>query len=149
MSTTDTIDHTTLSRLVEAGAIRAAHVVAQAGGWAVLVKYGLHERPLAVRRSHEVRLFKKFETLVAYLKEIGLARFDVDAANYDPATLTTQRRPDRSEALKRAHESAAYDAWFREQVQESIDDPRPDVSHEQVMIKVQAVIDAARVNRAR
>ena len=149
MSTTDTIDHTTLSRLVKAGAVSAAHVVAQTGGWAVLIQYGLHERPLAVRRSREVRLFKKFETLVAYLKKIGLARFDVDAANYDPDTLVTQRRPDRSKALKRAHESAAYDAWFREQVQESINDPRPSVPHEEVMTKVQAVIDAAQANRAR
>ena len=146
---TDTIDHTTLSRLVEAGAVRAAHVVAQAGGWAVLIKYGLHERPLAVRRSREVRLFKRFETLVSYLKELGLAKFDVDAAAYDPTTLSTQRRPDRSEALKRAHESAAYDAWFREQVQESIDDPRPSIPHDQVMAKAQAIIDAARANRAR
>ncbi|WP_446662251.1 antitoxin PaaA2 family protein, partial [Escherichia coli] len=40
-------------------------------------------------------------------------------------------RPDRAEALKRAHEAAAYDAWFREQVQAAIDDPRPALSHEE------------------
>ncbi len=123
----ETIDHGTLSRLVEAGAVRGAHIVGQSGGWAVLVKYGMTERPLAAQRSRQVRLFRKFETLVSYLKEIGIARFDVDAANYDPDTATTPRRPDRAEALKRAHEAAAYDAWFREQVQASIDDPRPSV----------------------
>ncbi|WP_294253514.1 hypothetical protein [Propionivibrio sp.] len=75
----ETIDHGTLSRLVEAGAVRGAHIVGQSGGWAVLVKYGMTERPLAVQRSRQVRLFKKFETLVGYLGEIGIARFDVDA----------------------------------------------------------------------
>ncbi|WP_407830903.1 antitoxin PaaA2 family protein [Verminephrobacter eiseniae] len=34
--------------------------------------------------------------------------------------------------MKRAHEAAAYDAWFREQVQASIDDPRPSMSDEEV-----------------
>ena len=68
----ETIDHGTLSRLVEAGAVRGAHIVGQSGGWAVLVKYGMTERPLAAQRSRQVRLFKKFETLVGYLGEIGM-----------------------------------------------------------------------------
>ncbi len=127
----DTIDHGTLSRLVEAGAVRGAHVVGQSGGWAVMVKYGMTERPLAAQRTRQVRLFRKLETLVSYLRAIGIARFDVDAANYDTNTATASRRPDRSEALKRAHEAAAYDAWFRDQVQQSIDDPRPSVSDEE------------------
>jgi hypothetical protein len=126
---TDTIDHTTLMRLVEAGAVRSAHVVGQPGGWGVIVKYGMVERPLAAQRSREVRIFRKLETLVSYLKEIGLPRFDVDAANFDPDTLKeTRKRPDRAAAMRSAHEAAAYDAWFREQVQASIDDPRPSVS---------------------
>lgn len=123
----ETIDHGTLSRLVEAGAVRGAHIVGQSGGWSVLVKYGMIERPLAAQRSRQVRLFRKFETLVSYLKAIGIARFDVDATSYDAETAQSARRPDRAEALKRAHEAAAHDAWFREQVQASIDDPRPSV----------------------
>ena len=123
----EAIDHGTLSRLVEAGAVREVHIVGQSGGWAVLVRYGVTERPLAAQRTRQVRLFRKFETLVSYLKGIGIARFDVDAANYDPAVLKAARRPDRAEALTRAHEALAYDAWFREQVQASIDDPLPGV----------------------
>ncbi|CDL87035.1 hypothetical protein [Xenorhabdus cabanillasii] len=34
---TETIDHSTLYRLVEVGAIRAAHVVGTPDGWAVMV----------------------------------------------------------------------------------------------------------------
>lgn len=140
----ETIDHGTLSRLVEAGAVRGAHIVGQSGGWAVLVKYGMYERPLAAQRSRQVRLFKKFETLVGYLKGIGIVRFDVDAANYDVTTATTSRRPDRAEALKNAHQAAAYDTWFREQVQASIDDPRPSMAGEVVEAKFAAKRDALR-----
>ncbi len=59
----------------------------------------------------------------------------------------TARRPDRSEALKHAHEAAAYDAWFREQVRASIDDPRLSIPHAEVMADVQAVIDGAETKR--
>ena len=127
----ETIDHGTLSRLVEAGAVRGARIVGQAGGWAVFVKYGTTERPLAAQRSRQVRLFRKFETLVSYLKDMGIAHFDVDAANYDAATATTARRPDRAVALKHAHAAAAHDIWFRGQVQASIEDPRPSVSDDE------------------
>ncbi len=65
----ETIDHGTLSHLVEAGVVRGAHIVGQPGGWAVMVRYGMHERPLAAQRSRNVRLFRKFETLVSYLKK--------------------------------------------------------------------------------
>jgi Asp-tRNA(Asn)/Glu-tRNA(Gln) amidotransferase C subunit len=91
----DTIDHHTLSSLVEAGAVRGAQVIGKVGGWGVLIKYGTVERPLATTRSKKVRLFKKLETVVAYLKDLGISRFDVDAAQYDPATVHTSMRPDR------------------------------------------------------
>lgn len=135
----DTIDHATLSRLVEAGAVHGAHVVGQPGGWAVMVKYGMQERPLATQRSRQVRVFRRFETLVSYLKDVGLSQFDVDAANYDQNSATAPKRPDRAEALKQAHEAAAYDKWFREQVQASIDDPRPSVSNEEANAHMERV----------
>lgn len=34
----------------------------------------------------------------------------------------------------------AYDAWFRTQVQKSIDDPRPSIPHDQVMSEVRALL---------
>ena len=126
----ETIDHNTLARLIEAGAVRAAHVIGQVGGWGVLIKYGMVERSLSATRSGKVRIFKKLETVVNYLKELGISHFDVDSANYDASTLKTYARPDRAEAMKRAHEAVAYDDWFKTQVQASIDDPRPSISDE-------------------
>jgi hypothetical protein len=43
---TEMIDHTTLTRLVEAGAIHATAVVGQSDGWNVSIKYGTTERLL-------------------------------------------------------------------------------------------------------
>jgi hypothetical protein len=136
---TNTIDHGTFSRLVEAGAVRAAHVVGQPGGWALMVKYGMHERPLAAKNTGAVRVWRRFETLASYLKDVGLTQFDVDASNYDPTSSTAARRPDRAEALKNAHEAAAYDKWFREQVQASIEDPRQSVSDEEANAHMEQV----------
>ena len=68
------------------------------------------ERSLAAQYSRNVRLFRRFETLVSYLKDISIARVDVDSSNYTPDAINTARIPDRAEALKRAHEAAAYDA---------------------------------------
>ncbi|MBS9435035.1 hypothetical protein [Photorhabdus hainanensis] len=51
---------------------------------------------------------------------------------------STPNRPDRVEALKRAHEAALYDAWFRKQVQAAIDDPHPCVPHEEVKARFAA-----------
>jgi hypothetical protein len=83
--TTETIDHTTLFKLAKAGVVHSAHVVGQARGWGILVKYGMTERVLAAQRSHQVRIFRKLETLVGYMKSLGIPRFDVDAVNFDPA----------------------------------------------------------------
>lgn len=142
---TETIDHMTLSQLAEAGAVRSAHIVGQKGGWGVLVKYGRTERILAAQRSHKVRIFRKFETLVSYLKGVGIVRFDVDAVNYDADSLkTTRTRPDRAEAMKSAHEAAAYNKWLKAEVQEAIDDASPSIPHSEVMQDVRAVIAKAR-----
>lgn len=152
---TETIDHNTLSRLVEAGAVRGAHVIGQAGGWGVLIQYGMLERPLATSRSKQVRTFKKLETLVAYLKDIGISRFDVDATQYDPASLKTYTRPDRAAAMRQAHEAAVHDKWFREQVELAVkeaDDPNTVwIPHEVVKADMQRQREAllARIERER
>jgi hypothetical protein len=64
------------------------------------------------------------------LQGLGISHFHVDASSYDPQQLKTYARPDRAEAMKQAHEAAAYEEWFKRQVQLSIDDPRPSISDE-------------------
>jgi len=99
---TNSIDHVTLLRLVEAQAIRGADVIGQQGGWGIVVKYGMVERPL-VTRTGNLRIFKKMETLVAYLKSIGIVQFFCNASNFDPETVkNTIVRPDVSKRMKQA-----------------------------------------------
>lgn len=131
---TETIDHGTLAELVKAGAVRGAHVVGQPGGWSLRVKYGAAERMLVAQRSRQARVFRRMETLVSYLKDVGIERFDVDAADYEADGGKVHARPDRAEALRRTHEAAAHDRWFREQIEEAVkeaDDPDTEwVPHE-------------------
>lgn len=129
---TDTIDHVTLERLVEAGVVRGAHIVGQPGGWGVVIQYGVIERALAAKRG-AIRIFRKFETLVSYLRGIGITKYQVDASHFDPVAFKTDRkRTDAADRMKNAHEAAAYKGWLTQQVQEAIDDPRPSVPHSEV-----------------
>ncbi|AXF19197.1 hypothetical protein CUJ89_00775 [Burkholderia pyrrocinia] len=128
---TETIDQKTLVQLVEAGAVRAARVVGCGNGWAVSARCGANERFLSAKRG-DVRVFRRFETLVSFLRDIGISRFDVDASDFDPDAAGGATRPDRAAALKAAHEAAAHDRWFRDQVQQALDDPRPSVPDAEV-----------------
>ncbi len=44
-------------------------------------------------------------------------------------------------------EADAYDKWFREKVQASLDDPRPLIPHDQVMAELDAIIEAAKARK--
>ncbi|SAL88148.1 hypothetical protein AWB74_08426 [Caballeronia arvi] len=69
------------------------------------------------------------------IRALGLqnGRFSLEAWRPDEAELDRPSRPDRAEAMKQAHSNAtAYEKWFREQVQKSLDDPRPNVPHAKV-----------------
>lgn len=133
----DTIDHVTLQHLVEAGAVKGADVIGQPGGWGIIIKYGMTQRALAARRG-AIRVFSRFETLVNYLKCIGISQFVVNASNYDPTDKKTHR-PDSAVRMKRTFDAADHDKWFREQVEEGIreaNDPNTVwVSNEEVMAK--------------
>lgn len=129
-----TIDHGTLRRLVDAGAHVGAEVVGSGGSWGIVITDGRSSQTLAATRGRP-RIFRQFETLASYLKALGIVEYRVNAAEFEPGGIRKQA-PDRrsvkaSERMKRAHEAAAYDAWLRDQVQASIDDPRPSLDDEQ------------------
>ena len=130
MQTSDkTIDHGTLRRLVDAGAQVGAEVVGGAGGWGVVINYGRASQTLAATRGTP-RTWRQFETLAGYLKELGIVEYRVNTAEFEPgaavANPADKRSAMASERMKRAHR-AVHDTWFREQIQASIDDPRPSV----------------------
>ena len=132
-TTANTINHLTLTRLIEAGAVQGASIVGQPGGWSVVVQCGVNERALAAKRG-AVRVFRKFDTLVSYLLDLGLTHYQVDASGFDRASTRTARtRADASERLKTAHQAAAYAAWLTQEVKAALDDPRPSMTHEEVV----------------
>jgi len=130
-----TIDHITLSHLADAGAVRAAQVIGQDDGWSIMIKYGLHELPLAARQSKQIRSFKKFETVVNYLRKIGIVNYQVDATNYDPS-IKSHSRPDRSEAMKAAHAAIAHEKWQAQRVKATLDDEREPLSQEDAFAEI-------------
>ena len=72
-----------------------------------------------------MRIFKKFDTLAIYLKQIGIETFKTDTRQFDPKVMHV-KRADTSERMRKAHEAAAHDAWFRAQVERGLqeaDDP--------------------------
>ncbi len=128
-----TIDHGTLRRLVDAGAHVGVEVVGGVGGWGVVINYGRASQTLAATRGTP-RTWRQFETLAGYLKELGIVEYRVNTAEFEPGAAAARpddkRRAMASERMKHAHQAAAHDTWFRQQVQASIDDPRASVDDE-------------------
>jgi len=56
--------------------------------------------------------------------------------------MTTPLSPIVSE-FETEEQAAAYDAWLREQVAESLADPRPTIPHDEVMAEMEAIIQEA------
>lgn len=62
--------------------------------------------------------------------------------------MTLKQSPISSE--HQAHEQAeGYDSWFREQVQQALNDPRPAIQHDEAMAKLEAMLKKKRMLRAR
>ncbi len=50
-------------------------------------------------------------------------------------------------AFETEEQAARYDRWFRAKVQASLDDPRPNVPHDQVMADMRSLLEAKRNKR--
>lgn len=120
-----------MSRLIPLSALREVaaasgnqevHVLGDVGGYRVTVRCGNEQSELAARTREghvKPRTFRTLNTAARYLREIGLVRYQVDESGFQAAVV---KRPDRSAALKKTHEAAAYDHWFREQVRLGIEE---------------------------
>lgn len=142
-----TIDTTTARRMAEAGTIRGVTIIGQPGGWSVMLKTGMLEKPLGGTKADRPRMWRSLDTLTAYLKkDLRVMRIDsVDATHHSEADVNRPGRPDAAARMKRAHEAAAYDAWFRAEVEAGIkeaDDPNTQwVSHDDAMARMHKRLD--------
>ncbi|EBA01117.1 hypothetical protein [Marinobacter sp. ELB17] len=96
---------------------------------------------LVKARSTEPRRFGSANSALTVLRGIGIAVAQIDATNWDPDQKeVTQNRDNRAQAMRQAHEAAAYNQWLAAEIQEAIDDPRPSVPHNEVMTRMDARI---------
>ncbi|MBS7325199.1 MAG: antitoxin [Thiopseudomonas sp.] len=52
----------------------------------------------------------------------------------------SRSRQNRADAMREAHEAAAYNQWLAAEIQEAIDDPRSSIPHDEVMAQMDARI---------
>jgi len=116
----ETIDGKAVRGLVDAKAIKGAVVLGQPGGYAVVVKYGTQARAVAAQRSRRMRLWRNLNTAATYVQsELGVERFEVDMSDLD-ISAEDRSRPDTAERQRQLHEAAEHDAWFRSEVQQTL-----------------------------
>ncbi|WP_109512388.1 hypothetical protein [Pseudomonas ovata] len=104
---------------------------------------------LAKARSTEARRFGNPAAALNVLRGIGITVGHFDASEWNP----DEKEPaagirGRSAALREAHQSAAYNKWLAADIQASIDDPRPNISHDDVMAEMEADIAALTADHA-
>ncbi|MDO9227785.1 MAG: hypothetical protein Q8M09_18740 [Pseudomonadota bacterium] len=98
---------------------------------------------LVKARSTEPRRFGSPNSALIVLRDLGIAVAQLDATNWNPDQKeVTQNRDSRAQAMRLAHEAAAYNQWLAGEIQASIDDPRPSIPHDEVMAEMDADIAA-------
>ena len=96
---------------------------------------------LAKARSSEPRRFGNPATAINVLRDVGITIGQFDASEWNPAEREPVERSDsRAQALRKAHEAAAYNEWLAAEIQEALDDPRPSIPHDEVMARMDARI---------
>lgn len=110
MESVATIREPVLRELVEASALSGATITGQEKGFAVIFKVGTSEKTLATTRGG-IRLFASLDTAGAFIRDIGLPRFDVDMTGHEPGRLR-KARPDRAEALRKTRTKLKQEALF-------------------------------------
>ena len=87
-----------LRELIKASAPVSATVAGQEKGFAVIVQVGENARTLVTSKG-AVRLFASLDTAGAFVRDLGLPRFDVDMTGHQPGRLR-KPRPDRALVMR-------------------------------------------------
>jgi hypothetical protein len=99
---------------------------------------------LVKARSTEPRRFGSPNSAMIVLREMGIVVAQIDATNWNPDQKeVTQNRDSRAQAMRQAHEAAAYNQWLVNEIQASIDDPRSNLSHDEVMAEMNVDVAAS------
>ncbi len=96
---------------------------------------------LSKARSDEPRRFGNPVAALNVLRGVGITVGQFDASEWNPSEKEeTPGNRGRAEAMRKAHQAAAYSKQLADEIQEAIDDPRPNLSHDDVMAEMDADI---------
>ena len=131
-----------LRATANAGGVTGVTLKGQGGGFFVEVATRSGQDALLVKaRSTEPRRFGNPTSALIVLRDVGIAVAHLDATDWNPDQKDmTRSRQNRAEAMRTAHEAAAYNQWLAAEVQASIDDPRPSIPHDEVTVGMDADI---------
>lgn len=127
----------------EAGGVKG--VTLKGAGGAFLVEITTRSGSgavLAKARSSEPRRFGNPAAALNVLRDVGITVGQFDATDWDPAEREPVERSSdaRAQALRKAHEAAAYNEWLASEIEEALADPRPSIPHEEVLARADARI---------
>ncbi len=129
-----------LRATANAGGVTGVTLKGQGGGFFVEIATRSGQGAfLAKARSTEPRRFGNPTSALIVLRDVGIVVARLDATHWNPAQKDmTRTRHSRAEAMRQAHEAAAYNQWLAAEIQASIDDPRPNTPHDEVMAEMAA-----------
>lgn len=125
-----------------AGGVKSVTLKGQGGGFFIEISTRSGQDAfLAKARSTEPRRFGNPTSALVVLRDVGIGTAQIDATQWDPDQKDMSRsRETRSEAMREAHQAAAYTRQLARDIEASIADPRPSVSHSEVMARMDARI---------
>jgi hypothetical protein len=98
MEDNTSIKEPVLKELIQSFGPLPARIVGKGNGFAVAVMLGPLEKTLVTSRG-QVRMFASLDTAGSFVRTVGISRFEVDMAQYEPGRLR-RARPDRAAALR-------------------------------------------------
>lgn len=129
-----------LRATASAGGVTGVTLKGKGGGFFVEIATRSGEDAFLVKaRSSESRYFGNPTSALMALRKVGIAVARLDATNWDPDQKDmTRSRQSRAVAMHGAHEAAAYNKRLAAEIQEAINDPAPNISHDEVMARMDA-----------
>lgn len=105
---------------------------------------------LSKARSTEPRRFGNPASAMILLREVGIVVAQLDATDWNPDEKDMSRsRASQADAMRTAHQAAAHNRWLAAEIQESLNDSRPSIPHDEVMDAMDAQIDAIETERTK
>jgi hypothetical protein len=132
-----------LRAVLDAGGIEDVTLKGQGGAFLVQITTRSGGAVLAKARSTQPRRFGNPAAALNVLREVGITVGRFDASEWNPADKDeSPGNRGRAEAMRKAHQAAAYNAWLTNEIQASLDDPRPSDPNDEVMTEIDAEIAA-------